>query len=102
MIRAIDEIFDSRIKTFLDFSFEPFSGTGVDRVRNQNTFVGYVKYGGMKVVLKSLDVTEKFGDLSFGDFFGAHVVPVLNSSTIARPVQVNLTKFLFHKSVSLF
>ena len=68
MIRAIDEIFDSRIKTFLDFSFEPFSGTGVDRVRNQNTFVGYVKYGGMKVVLKSLDVTEKFGDLSFGGF----------------------------------
>jgi hypothetical protein len=35
-------------------------------------------------------------------FFCAHAEPVLNASTIARPVQVNLTKFSFHKSVSLF
>jgi len=62
MIMAIDEIFDPLIETFLDFSFELFSGTGIDRVRNQKTFVGYVKYGGMKVVLKSIGVTGKFGD----------------------------------------
>lgn len=62
MIMAIDAIFNPIIETFLDFSFELFSGTGVDRVRNQNTFVGYVKYGGMKVVLKSIEVTGDFGD----------------------------------------
>ena len=68
MIMAIDEIFDPLIETFLDFSFELFSGTGVDRVRNQKTFVGYVNYGCMKVVLKSIEVTGKFGDLPFGGF----------------------------------
>ena len=34
MIVAIDEIFDRLIETFLDFSFEPFRGTGINLLRN--------------------------------------------------------------------
>jgi hypothetical protein len=62
MVMAIDEVLDRLVEAFLDFSFEPFCGTGINRVRHQNAFIRYIKYQVMKVILKSVQISRNLAD----------------------------------------